>query len=202
MGERWQLFPKWPRTGVTGSSMVSKGDFLVSVTAHILPQRGLRLLRRQPRSSKATMKKARKVPAWSHTWMCEHCSGSCWSLLYGHQCWDMRKWSEAESGKVQTKHKEKVTKRLISHWNWPKEGGHGQGVELDPYRSISIQHILWFFVCTLSIVGWAANYKTIIVIYCYSWIGVIFTNLFVWDVWHYHRQKNSNYEIINNLVLT
>lgn len=67
MGERWQLFPKWPRTGVTGSSMVSKGDFLVSVTAHILPQRGLRLLRRQPRSSKATMKKARKVPAWSHT---------------------------------------------------------------------------------------------------------------------------------------
>lgn len=25
MGERWQLFPKWPRTGVTGSHVKHRG---------------------------------------------------------------------------------------------------------------------------------------------------------------------------------
>lgn len=44
MGERWQLFPKWPRTEVMESITVSKGDFLASVTAHFLPQKELRLL--------------------------------------------------------------------------------------------------------------------------------------------------------------
>lgn len=56
MGERWKLFPKWPRTGVAESSMVSKVDFLESITAHFFPQR----LLRRPHSSKDTVKKARK----------------------------------------------------------------------------------------------------------------------------------------------
>lgn len=59
MDERWQLFPKWPRSGVTESSLVSKGDFLASVTVHFLPQGTLRLLRK-PCGSKAIVKKPGK----------------------------------------------------------------------------------------------------------------------------------------------
>lgn len=65
MGGRWQLFPKWPRSAVTESSVVSKGDFLASITAHFLPQRGLRLLRR-PCGSKAIVKKARRSQRGLH----------------------------------------------------------------------------------------------------------------------------------------
>lgn len=82
--------------------MVSKGDFLASITAHFLPQRGLRLLRR-PHSSKATVKKARK----SQQGVMPDCVNTVVGgagLLSGDQWWDMRKWSEAGSGKVQTRH--------------------------------------------------------------------------------------------------